>query len=70
MKLQAAPLSTEQLEKICINKENKDKIILLQDIGLNKVSCSRCNAWAHNHNEIVHKSCCPYVGGDGCYAGG
>ncbi len=69
MKLQTSPMTKKEIESILLNTENQNKIVLLQDISLNKVSCSKCNAWAHDHHEISHKSCCPYVGGNGCYAG-
>lgn len=39
MKLQSLPMTKKEIEKVFSDPENQNKIVLLQDISLNKVSC-------------------------------
>ncbi len=54
----------KEIQEILDN--NPDKILLLQDVNTKNISCSRCGRSGNNSNEIKHKDCCPYIGGDGC----
>jgi O-acetylhomoserine/O-acetylserine sulfhydrylase-like pyridoxal-dependent enzyme len=54
-----------QTEKVKINGETVE-IKVNVDPTTKSLNCYYCNASAPNSDDIVHRSCCKYVGGSGC----